>query len=42
MKRRGVNSPDRAEAVLLAMFEPPTRSYGIAPPLSITQQSEWI
>jgi hypothetical protein len=42
MKRRGVNSPDRAEAVLLAMFEPPTRTYGIAPPLSITQQSEWI
>lgn len=42
MKRRGVSSPDRAEALLLALFEPPTHEYSIAPPLSITQTSGWI
>jgi hypothetical protein len=42
MKRRGVSSPDRAEAILLALFEPPTKQPMLAPPLSITQTSGWI
>ena len=42
MKRRGVSSPDRAEAILLALFEPPSRQPMIAAPLSITQSSQWI
>lgn len=42
MKRRGVTSPDRAEALLLALFEPPRKETILAPPLSITQTSGWI
>jgi hypothetical protein len=42
MKRRGVSSPDRAEALLLALFEPPSKDPMLAPPLSITQTSGWI
>lgn len=42
MKRRGVPSPDRAEAILLALFEPGRASYDIVPPLSLTQESGWI
>jgi len=43
MKRRGVNSPDRAEALLLAVFEPPRKGgYDIAAPLSLTQSHGWI
>ena len=42
MKRRGVSSPDRAEAVLLGLFEPPSKDPMLAPPLSITQTSGWI
>jgi hypothetical protein len=42
MKRRGVSSPDRAEALLLALFEPPRKEPILAPPLSITQTSGWI
>ena len=42
MKRRGVSSPDRAEALLLALFEPPSKEPMLAPPLSITQTSGWI
>lgn len=42
MKRRGVTSPDRAEALLLAVFEPPRKGYDIAAPLSLTQSSGWI
>lgn len=42
LKRRGVPSPDRAEAVLLALFEPPVKK-GAAPALSSgsTQRNEW-
>jgi len=42
MKRRGISSPDRAEAILLALFEPPSKEPMLAPPLSITQTSGWI
>ena len=42
MKRRGVPSPDRAEALLLAVFDPPRKGYDIAAPLSLTQRSGWI
>jgi len=42
MKRRGVTSPDRAEALLLAVFEPPRKGYDIAVPLSLTQSHGWI
>ena len=42
MKRRGVSSPDRAEAVLLSLFEPPRRTFEIAPALSLTQNSGWF
>jgi hypothetical protein len=42
MKRRGVGSPDRAEAMLLALYDPPgsTSIDGIAP-LSFTQPNQW-
>lgn len=42
MKRRGVNSPDRAEAVLLALYDP--RGRKVAPPIapiSIGQSNTW-
>jgi hypothetical protein len=42
LKRRGVPSPDRAEAVLLALFEPPNRS--VVPefsPVSLTKNNEF-
>jgi hypothetical protein len=42
MKRRGVTSPDRAEAILLSLFEPPRHNIVIAPALSITKQSDWF
>ena len=42
MKRRGLNSPDRAEALLLALFEPPEKTIPNVAPLSITQTSGWI
>jgi hypothetical protein len=42
MKKRGLNSPDRAEALLLAMFEPPQKVIPNVAPLSITQQHGWI
>ncbi len=41
MKRRGVSSPDRAEAVLLALYDPPNRSKRLIAPVSITQESPW-
>lgn len=42
MKARGVGSPDRGEAILLAFYEPPTRRIveGIAP-ISVSQRNEW-
>jgi len=41
MKRRGVSSPDRAEAVLLALYEPPRREIPTVAPLSFPQANEW-
>lgn len=41
MKRRGITSPDRAEAILLAIFEPPRKEAVIAVPISLTQSSQW-
>jgi hypothetical protein len=42
MKRRGVGSPDRAEAILLSLYDPPGSAQvdGIAP-LSFTQTNDW-
>jgi hypothetical protein len=43
MKKRGVQSPDRAEAVLLALFDPPNSySDDLVAPLSITSSSAWF
>jgi len=42
MKKRGVSSPDRAEALLLALFEPPSQQVHLVAPLSITGSSGWI
>jgi hypothetical protein len=42
MKRRGIGSPDRAEALLLAVFEPPRKVTPAVVPLSLTQTSDWI
>jgi hypothetical protein len=42
MAKRGVGSPDRAEAILLALFEPPTVEIPLVPPLSLTGNSEWF
>lgn len=42
MKRRGTSSPDRAEAVLLALYEPPNS--GIVPivaPISLDRANPW-
>jgi hypothetical protein len=42
IKRRGGHSPDRAEAVLLALYNPPSR--GIAPavmPIGVSQTNPW-
>jgi hypothetical protein len=42
IKKRGGHSPDRAEAVLLALYEPPGR--GLAPavmPIGIAQSNPW-
>lgn len=42
MKRRGVPSPDRAEAILLALFEPPGKKpIPNVAPLSIGQMNAW-
>ena len=42
MTKRGIGSPDRAEAILLALFEPPRWEQVIAPPMGITKSNEWI
>lgn len=42
MSKRGIGSPDRAEAVLLALFEPPRWEPLIAAPMGITKSNEWI
>jgi len=41
MKKRGIGSPDRAEALLLAMFEPPQTEIPDVAPLSITKTNGW-
>jgi hypothetical protein len=41
MKRRGMHSPDRAEAVLLAFYNPPGSHVGEITFGSITQSNEW-
>jgi len=41
MRKRGIGSPDRAEALLLAIFEPPRREVPDVLPLSITGQNGW-
>lgn len=42
MRRRGVSSPDRAEAVLLALYEPPgRRKPRIEVPMSFGQTNPW-
>jgi hypothetical protein len=40
MKKRGVHSPDRAEAILLAVFEPPTPGTPSIP-LALNQSNPW-
>lgn len=41
MKRRGVNSPDRAEALLLAYFEPPRAEIPLVAPIGLGQANPW-
>lgn len=41
MKRRGVSSPDRAEAILLALYEPPGKDIPNVAPISIGQANPW-
>lgn len=41
MKRRGVSSPDHAEAVLLALYEPPGRDIPLVAPIGFGQVNEF-
>jgi hypothetical protein len=41
MKRRGLGSPDRAEAVLLALYEPKARIIPNVSPISIEGVNDW-
>jgi hypothetical protein len=41
MKRRGVSSPDRAEAILLALYEPPTFEVPTVAPISFGQANDF-
>lgn len=41
MKRRGVSSPDRAEAVLLAIYEPPGKQIPNVAPIGISAVNQW-
>jgi hypothetical protein len=40
MKKRGVGSPDRAESILLALFEPPAKRAAVAP-VGLGQTNIW-
>lgn len=40
LKKRGMKSPDRAEAILLAVFEPPENKVGAAP-IILEQVNQW-
>lgn len=42
MAKRGIGSPDRAEALLLAFFEPPTHEIPAIAPLSLKGRNDWI
>lgn len=42
MSKRGIGSPDRAEAILLSLFEPPRHEPLIVPPMGITKTNDWI
>lgn len=41
MRKRGVGSPDRAEAVLLALYEPPGYLGAVPAPVGFTQSNQW-
>jgi hypothetical protein len=41
MKKRGISSPDRAEALLLAIYQPPAHEVPVVAPLSIGQINTW-
>jgi hypothetical protein len=41
MKRRGVLSPDRAEAILLALYEPPSKRIPNVMPIGLDQVNQW-
>lgn len=42
MKRRGIHSPDRAEALLLAFFEPPGKAAApLVAPIGLAQDNPW-
>lgn len=41
LKRKGLQSPDRAEAVLLALYEPPSRRAKLQVPVSLGQDNPW-
>lgn len=41
MKARGVGSPDRAEALLLAYFEPPVKKKSTSLPMNLGQSNPW-
>jgi hypothetical protein len=42
MKRRGVSSPDRAEAILLALYEPPGKEVPNVKPIAMGQANPWV
>jgi hypothetical protein len=41
LKRKGLPSPDRAEAVLLALYEKPNRRAKMQIPISLDQKNPW-
>lgn len=42
MAKRGIGSPDRAEAILLAWFDPPSNEIPLIEPISFKGKSAWI
>lgn len=42
MAKRGIGSPDRAEALLLSLFEPPRREVLAVAPIGFGKTNEWI
>lgn len=43
MKRRGMSSPDRAEALLLALYEPPHSGVNpVVAPIALEQANPWV